>query len=377
MHTPRRAIRTVSLRRVVLLLVAVAVPLWIVQAHASQQPSSTEVATEEQRTIGTVLPVDEVVRWSPDPAESRPATLRALRSSAKVLVVHVWATWCKPCLQEFPRLKEMFPDGRSRDAQLVLVAAQSPPEELSKFLSKYDKIIPRAQHFADSNGAMQRALNLSKLPITLLVDRQWVVRQSFHGSVAERRQELLASIDRYLYPPLLTAINGNFLECAMPPCIEPSFFLHGSLFLRQTRRWQPRRRELVPTSVMLPVSAQPNLLYFFSATCTQCVTDLPYLQRLVRGWRKAGGAAASFLLVVVSADTASATKLLEQQQSVLPDTMIVHSSMPKLIQLIDASGGPVTLVMNRQGYVRNAFIGSYLNYQKGITDALLQTTQER
>jgi thiol-disulfide isomerase/thioredoxin len=323
------------------------------------------------------LPAQEVMRWSMEPEAHRPMSLRTSRSSAKLFVLHLWATWCKPCAQEFPRLKQMFPDGRLGEAQLVLVAVQSPEEELRAFLKQNIAGIPRTPHFIDANGALQRALNLSKLPITLLVDRQWVVRQAFYGSVAERRQELMESVERYLYPPLLTAIGGKLLECAAPPCIEPSFFLHRSLLLQETRRWQSRRRTLSPTSVVLPVSAQPNLIYLFTPTCAMCPADLSNLQKVVRGWRKARGSPVSFVVLLISGDPLRAANLLEQQQATLPDTLIVHSSMPSLIQVMAAVGGPVTLVMNRQGYVRNAFIGAYMNYQKAVTDALLQTTQER
>ena len=84
----------------------------------------------------TVLPVDRIKRWSFE-EQRHPPSLRALRSDAKVFVVHVWGTWCQPCLEEFPLLKKMFPEGRGGDAQLILVALQSSEESLRKFAREH------------------------------------------------------------------------------------------------------------------------------------------------------------------------------------------------------------------------------------------------
>ena len=40
-------------------------------------------------------------------------------------------------------------------------------------------------------------------------------------------------------------------------------------------------------------------------------------------------------------------------------------------------GTAVTLIMNRQGYVRNAFVGLYKDHQGAVTDVLFQAVQER
>ncbi|MFO0576898.1 MAG: TlpA disulfide reductase family protein [Polyangia bacterium] len=345
-------------------------------AGASQNLRSPELLAEEQRVIGMTLPTEQISGFSPASESPGAAGLRALRSNARLFVVHLWATWCAPCVEEFPHLKKAFPNGRYGEAQLVLIAVQSPPAELRAFLQKHAADLPAAPHYVDSTGALPTALKLPKLPLTLLVDRQWNVKQVFYSPITERRSELISSIDHYLSPPRLTATGGSFLQCASPPCLMPSFFLHRSLSVTHTSRWNQRRRAPGATSLELPVAAQPNLIYLFTPGCARCLLDLAELQRIARGWSKTRSNHGSFLALVVSPDPDCAARLLERQPE-LQNILIVHSSMPQLIELMQAEGAAVTLIMNRQGYIRNAFVGPFAQYKVAATDALYLAAQGR
>jgi thiol-disulfide isomerase/thioredoxin len=69
----------------------------------------------------------EPVRVTPIDAQG----LRALRQnpSGKLRLVNFWATWCGPCLTEFPDLVTIHRMYRHRDFELVTVAANYPDEE--------------------------------------------------------------------------------------------------------------------------------------------------------------------------------------------------------------------------------------------------------
>ena len=370
--------QAVVARVVFSILTVLSIPRCLSASGASGGTGTPNLAVEEQLPIGTVLPVDRIKRWSFE-EQRHPPSLRALRSDAKVFVVHVWGTWCQPCLEEFPLLKKMFPEGRGGDAQLILVALQSSEESLRKFAREHVAEIPTAPQYSDADGALPQALGMNRLPITLLVDRQWVIRQAFYGTVAapQRRNDLLNSIERFLRPPLLTAYADGYLSCPRPPCIEPSFFLHRSLILENTSRWNPQKRTLSPAEIELPYGSQTTFLYVFPPGCRECLQDIERLQKVAAGWRKAKAPKVSFVFLLWSADVACSQQLLEQNVALFAGATVAHSSMPELGQILDASGYPVSLIMNRQGYVRNSFVGLYQSYQKAATDGLLTIAKER
>jgi len=52
--------------------------------------------------------------------------LKLVKSSGgKTTVVNIWATWCQPCVEEFPHLIELYKKYSDKGLQLVLVSADA------------------------------------------------------------------------------------------------------------------------------------------------------------------------------------------------------------------------------------------------------------
>ncbi len=47
-------------------------------------------------------------------------------STAPLTLVHVWATWCDPCREEFPALLKAFQEAKADGLALLLVSADDP-----------------------------------------------------------------------------------------------------------------------------------------------------------------------------------------------------------------------------------------------------------
>lgn len=80
--------------------------------------------------------------------------LRAHTGTGRLLLVNFWATWCEPCLTEFPEVQKMVRMYRKRDLDIVTVSINSPDEKkfVLKFLEEHHAI-NRNLLFAGSDSA--------------------------------------------------------------------------------------------------------------------------------------------------------------------------------------------------------------------------------
>jgi thiol-disulfide isomerase/thioredoxin len=123
--------------------------------------------------------VAELAKIEAEPVKLEAAsadTLKKLRSnpSDKVLLINFWATWCGPCVKEFPDLETTYRMFRGRDFDLVMVATNYPDERAGvlKALEKQHASNRNLQFASDDTYAMQAAFDAkweSGLPYTVVL----------------------------------------------------------------------------------------------------------------------------------------------------------------------------------------------------------------
>lgn len=100
---------------------------------------------------------------------------RVKESPGKAVLVNIWATWCAPCVEEFPELLEIRHAWKDRGLEVMLVSADfdSQYDKLKAFLAEqkvdfvtYHKT-GKDMAFIDSFGTDEWT---GALPVTLLYD---------------------------------------------------------------------------------------------------------------------------------------------------------------------------------------------------------------
>ena len=123
-------------------------------------------------------------------ATGRPIPLG--RELKQVTLVHFWATWCPPCLDELPKLVR-FAEGVTDDRfGLVLVAVADETRGAQRFLGS-----ERFPLFFDPDWEVAHRFRTEKLPETHLVVQGKVV-ESFIGASDWQSRDVQGRVLRYL-----------------------------------------------------------------------------------------------------------------------------------------------------------------------------------
>lgn len=103
---------------------------------------------------------EKMAKWDATPVEVETidaAGAAALRKNGtnKVRLINVWATWCAPCVKEFPELVETSRKFGSRDFEFISISADDPsdPAPVKAFLDKQNAgLSPRLKKSVEAEG---------------------------------------------------------------------------------------------------------------------------------------------------------------------------------------------------------------------------------
>lgn len=121
-------------------------------------------------------------------------TLASLRG--RVVVLNFWATWCQPCIEEFPLLADVA--ARFSDRGVVVVAASIDEGDSRSAVAKYAERMPAGMKLwiGATIEDMQRLGLGASIPVTVLLDREGRVAKMQRGLV--RESALAAEVSKLL-----------------------------------------------------------------------------------------------------------------------------------------------------------------------------------
>jgi thiol-disulfide isomerase/thioredoxin len=142
-------------------------------------PVTPPVGCSTKWMSGSHNAVEELAKIEAEPVELTPASaedLKKLRAnpSGKVLLVNFWATWCGPCVGEFPDLQATYRMYRNREFTMVTVSENDPAEKAAvlKFLQKQHASGANLVFGTSDTSAMQEAFDHNMgagVPFTVVI----------------------------------------------------------------------------------------------------------------------------------------------------------------------------------------------------------------
>lgn len=100
--------------------------------------------------------------------------------SGQILVVNLWATWCPPCLEEVPKLNDLYGRYKGSGVEVIGIALDKDSLDLVKPFVETNKIAYLI--LVGDQKVLGGLKSFKGVPTTLVIDQKRKIRKRFDGS---------------------------------------------------------------------------------------------------------------------------------------------------------------------------------------------------
>ncbi len=111
-------------------------------------------------------------------------------------VLNIWATWCGSCIKELPslgRLNKMIPYEKGWQVIAISIDFKENLPKVAKFTKLYG--VEDIANYNDYNMELQKNINVSKLPMTLIVNKSGRILYEIHGAAVWHDKAVIDFLD--------------------------------------------------------------------------------------------------------------------------------------------------------------------------------------
>lgn len=144
-----------------------------------------EMKSMSKTSLNAILALLLVMFASPPLIAAEAAGVKALDSDqikavvgeqeGKVVVLNFWATWCPPCIKEFPDIIKLYDTYESQGLQVIAVSMNEPEEveDIAEFLAEHKPRFPvyRAASTEEEFYADFDEKWWGEMPMTMIYDK--------------------------------------------------------------------------------------------------------------------------------------------------------------------------------------------------------------
>lgn len=117
----------------------------------------------------------------------------------KVVLVNIWATWCRSCVDEMPSMEKLYQKLKGEDFEILAVSIDSLGEKVvAPFMKKYKLTFPA---LIDSAGAIRMGYRTTGVPESFIIDKDGILVKKIIGSLDWTKPEILHLFQRLIQKP--------------------------------------------------------------------------------------------------------------------------------------------------------------------------------
>ena len=122
--------------------------------------------------------------------DGKPQNLKQFQH--KTIVLNFWATWCKPCLQELDAFNDLTETWKKETPARIIAISIDDSRTASGIKKTAGLHDWSFEVFWDENQDLKRALNISLIPHTLVIDRKGVIVKRYTAYVPGNEEKILS-----------------------------------------------------------------------------------------------------------------------------------------------------------------------------------------
>jgi peroxiredoxin len=123
-----------------------------------------------------------------------------------VVLVDLWATWCKPCLVSMPFYKALFEQHQKEGFEVVAISVDLHKEDVEAFVAK-EELPFRVLH--DPEGRTPEQVGLSTMPTMVLLGRDGAIAYLHRGFEESDKEQIAGEVERALKVVTSSAAPGD------------------------------------------------------------------------------------------------------------------------------------------------------------------------
>ncbi len=118
----------------------------------------------------------------------------------KVVLVNIWATWCRPCVDEMPSMQKLYQKFKDDDFEILAVSIDAlGAGVVAPFMQKYSLTFPA---LLDSEGTIRESYGATGIPESFVIDRQGILVKKIIGAADWGSPEVFRFFGNLLQKPL-------------------------------------------------------------------------------------------------------------------------------------------------------------------------------